>query len=117
MTMTMTRGRILYPRRDMARSASEPQALIRSTDNVLAAYLAFLPDEQVSAGTARLYLGHVHPHRFRHDTAQRLADAPALLGHSRLDTLRIYTQPDQSALERAAAALEQAPGVRFRARR
>lgn len=55
---------------------------------------------------------HVHPHRFRHDTARHLVEAvdlptaAALLGHSRLDTIRIYMQPDESALERAAAALE-----------
>lgn len=55
---------------------------------------------------------HVHPHRFRHDTARRLVEASdlptvaALLGHSRLDTVRIYAQPDDAALERAAAALE-----------
>jgi integrase len=42
---------------------------------------------------------HVHPHRFRHDTARRLGEAvdlptvAALLGHSRLDTVRIYAQP------------------------
>jgi integrase/recombinase XerC len=54
----------------------------------------------------------VHPHRFRHDTARRLVGAvdlptvAALLGHSRLDTVRIYSQPDQAALERAAALLE-----------
>jgi integrase len=54
----------------------------------------------------------VHPHRFRHDAARRLieqVDLPtvaALLGHSRLDTVRLYTQPDQAALERAAAVLE-----------
>ena len=51
-------------------------------------------------------------HRFRHDAARRLVEAvdlptvAALLGHSRLDTVRIYAQPDESALERAAAALE-----------
>jgi len=55
---------------------------------------------------------HVHPHRFRHDTARRLVEAvdlptvAALLGHSRLDTVRIYAQPDEAALERAAAVLE-----------
>jgi integrase/recombinase XerC len=60
----------------------------------------------------RANVAHVHPHRFRHDTVRRLveamdlATAAALLGHSRLDTIRIYTQPDESALERAAAALE-----------
>jgi integrase len=54
----------------------------------------------------------VHPHRFRHDAARRLVEAvdlptvAALLGHSRLDTVRIYSQPDEAALERAAAALE-----------
>ena len=31
----------------------------------------------------------------------------ALLGHGRLDTVRIYTQPDQDALQRAAQLLEQ----------
>ena len=54
----------------------------------------------------------VHPHRFRHDAARRLVEAvdlptvAALLGHSRLDTVRLYSQPDAAALERAAAALE-----------
>jgi site-specific recombinase XerD len=54
----------------------------------------------------------VHPHRFRHDTARRLVEAvdlptvAALLGHSRLDTLRIYAQPDETALKRAVAVLE-----------
>jgi site-specific recombinase XerD len=60
----------------------------------------------------RAGVAHVHPHRFRHDTARRLVEAvdlptaAALLGHSRLDTIRIYAQPDESALERAASALE-----------
>jgi site-specific recombinase XerD len=55
----------------------------------------------------------VHPHRFRHDTARRLVEATDLptvaawLGHERLDTVRLYSQPDEAALERAAAALEQ----------
>jgi integrase/recombinase XerC len=55
---------------------------------------------------------HVHPHRFRYDAARRLVEAvdlptvAALLGHSRLDTVRIYTQPALGALERAAVALE-----------
>jgi integrase/recombinase XerC len=54
----------------------------------------------------------VHPHRFRHDAARRLVEAvdlptvAALLGHSRLETVRVYSQPDQAALERAAAILE-----------
>jgi hypothetical protein len=48
---------------------------------------------------------------FCHDAARRLVEAvdlptvAALLGHSRLDTVRIYSQPDEAALERAAAAL------------
>jgi integrase len=60
----------------------------------------------------RANVSHVHPHRFRHDTARRLVehvDLPtvaALLGHSRLDTVRMYAQPDLQALERAAATLE-----------
>jgi integrase/recombinase XerC len=60
----------------------------------------------------RADVAHVHPHRFRHDTARRLVeqvDLPtvaALLGHSRLDTVRIYSQPDTAALERATALLE-----------
>jgi site-specific recombinase XerD len=61
----------------------------------------------------RAGVDQVHPHRFRHDTARRLVeqvDLPtvaALLGHSRLDTVRIYSQPDQDALQRAADLLEQ----------
>ncbi len=35
------------------------QGLLRFTDNTEAAFLTFLADEQVSAGTARLYLGHL----------------------------------------------------------
>jgi integrase len=60
----------------------------------------------------RADVAHVHPHRFRHDTARRLVEAvdlptvAALLGHSRLDTVQIYAQPDAAALERAVAALE-----------
>jgi integrase len=60
----------------------------------------------------RADVAHVHPHRFRHDAARRLVetiDLPtvaALLGHSRLDTIRIYPQPDEAALERAVATLE-----------
>jgi len=54
----------------------------------------------------------VHPHRFRHDAARRLVqvvDLPtvaALLGHSRLDTVRLYAQPDRAALERAVDLLD-----------
>ncbi len=61
----------------------------------------------------RAGVDQVHPHRFRHDTARRLVeqvDLPtvaALLGHSRLDTVRIYTQPDQHMLQRAADLLDQ----------
>ena len=60
----------------------------------------------------RADVARVHPHRFRHDTARRLVEAvdlptvAALLGHSRLDTVRINSQPDQAALERAAALLD-----------
>src|SRR5438445_797109 len=60
----------------------------------------------------RADVARVHPHRFRHDAARRLVeevDLPtvaALLGHSRLDTVRIYAQPNEAALERAAAILE-----------
>jgi integrase len=67
----------------------------------------WLTDREYLVGVA-----HVHPHRFRHDTARRLVEAvdlptvAALLGHSRLDTIRIYAQPDEAALERAAALLE-----------
>jgi hypothetical protein len=52
-------GRTAYPLQHMRSSAEEPQALLRSTDNVVAAFLAFLAEEQVSARTARLYLGHL----------------------------------------------------------
>jgi site-specific recombinase XerD len=54
----------------------------------------------------------VHPHRFRHDAARRLiaqVDLPpvaALLGYSRLDTVRLYTPPDQAARSSAATVLE-----------
>jgi site-specific recombinase XerD len=60
----------------------------------------------------RAQVAHVHPHRFRHDTGRRLVEAvdlptvAAWLGHERLDTVRIYSQPDEAALERAATALE-----------
>jgi site-specific recombinase XerD len=60
----------------------------------------------------RADVAHVHPHRFRHDTARRLVehvDLPtvaALLGHSRLDTVRLYTQPDHAALQRAVDSLD-----------
>ncbi len=60
----------------------------------------------------RAGVANVHPHRFGHDAARRLittVDLPTvavLLGHSRLDTILIYTQPDVAALERAAVALE-----------
>lgn len=60
----------------------------------------------------RADVSHVHPHRFRHDAARRLVEAvdlptvATLLGHNRLDTVRIYAQPDQAALERAVVALE-----------
>jgi integrase len=54
----------------------------------------------------------VHPHRFRDDTARQLVEAvdlptvAAWLGHERLDAVRVYSQPDEEALERAASALE-----------
>jgi integrase len=57
---------------------------------------------------------HVHPHRFRHHTTRRLVehvDLPtvaALLGDSRLDAVRIYAQPDEATLERAAESLTRA---------
>jgi hypothetical protein len=35
-----------------------------------------------------------------------LPTVAALLGHSRLDTVRVYSQPDEAAPERAAAVLE-----------
>ncbi len=60
----------------------------------------------------RAKVEQVHPHRFRHDTARRLVEATDLptvaawLGHERLDTVRIYSQPDEAALERAALGLE-----------
>jgi integrase len=62
----------------------------------------------------RAEVAHVHPHRFRHDAARRLIEtvdlptAAALLGHSRLDTIRIYAQPDEAALERAVDSLGRA---------
>lgn len=61
----------------------------------------------------RANVPNVHPHRFRHDAARRLVESvdlptvAAWLGHERLDTVRVYSQPDEAALERAAATLEQ----------
>jgi site-specific recombinase XerD len=52
----------------------------------------------------RANVPNVHPHRFRHDTARRLVESvdlptvAAWLGHERLDTVRIYSQPDEAAL-------------------
>ena len=43
----------------MPSSAEAPQALLRSTDKLVATFLTFLAEEQVSARTARLYLGHL----------------------------------------------------------
>jgi hypothetical protein len=60
----------------------------------------------------RANVPNVHPHRFRHDTTRRLVESvdlptvAAWLGHGRLDTVRIYSQPDEAALERAVTALE-----------
>jgi len=61
-----------------------------------------------------VFRGKRGPYTVRHDTARRLVetiDLPivaAWLGHERLDTVRIYSQPDEAeaALERAAVALE-----------
>jgi len=55
----MHNGGLEYPGWRVSRSADESQALIRSTDNAVAAFLTFLADEQVSARTARAYLGHL----------------------------------------------------------
>ncbi len=58
----------------------------------------------------RADVAHVHPHRFRHDAARRLVEAvdlprvAALLGHSRLDTVRIYAQPDEGTPARGDVA-------------
>jgi len=49
-------GRIMYAGGQVPRSDGPSQALSRSTDNPLAAFLTFLAEEQVSARTARLYL-------------------------------------------------------------
>lgn len=60
----------------------------------------------------RANVNHAHPHRFRYDTCRRLVGAVDLttvapwLGHERMDTVRIYSQPDEAALERAGRALE-----------
>jgi integrase/recombinase XerC len=54
-----------------------------------------------------------HLHTLRHTFAKRLVDAgvslekvAALLGHSRLDTTRIYTTPGESDLESAVGTLD-----------
>jgi integrase/recombinase XerD len=65
----------------------------------------------------RANVTNVHPHRFRHDTARRLvervdlATVAAWLGHERLDTVRIYSQPDEASLERHARRARRRPFV------
>jgi Phage integrase family len=67
----------------------------------------------------RAEVAHVHPHRFRHDTARRLveaADLPAVaawLGHERLDTVRIYSRPDDE-LKKAPSVSETIDWARTR---
>ncbi len=76
-----------------------------SSDNPATAFVAFLAERRADVVDG-------HPHRFRHDAARRLVEATDLptvaarLGHERLDTVRIYSQPDEAALERAAVLLE-----------
>src|SRR5215207_3359011 len=57
-------GGIGYPTRNLLllvlSVADSAQALQISTDNPLAAFVAFLAEEQVTARTARAYLGHLH---------------------------------------------------------
>src|SRR5881397_2921353 len=48
-----------YPEQGVPSSTDLSQALVRSTDNTVAAFLTFLAEEQVSVRTARLYLGHL----------------------------------------------------------
>lgn len=55
----------------------------------------------------------VYPHRCRHDAARQMlragidmTTAAKILGHRRLDTLSIYTQPSSEDLQKAVAALE-----------
>jgi integrase/recombinase XerD len=69
---------------------------------------------EVLAGLGqRAGVAAVHPHRFRHDAARRLVaagvDVPtvaALLGHSRPDTGRLYSQPGEDELQQAAVLEE-----------
>lgn len=56
----------------------------------------------------------VHPHRLRHTFAKNLVDAgvglhevAAVMGHSNLNTTRIYTMPGEHDLLRAVSALEE----------
>jgi hypothetical protein len=63
----------------------------------------------------RAQVPNVHRHCFRHATTRPGAWSSRSTcprsrpgwGHERLDTVRIYSQPDQAALDRAAVALEQ----------
>jgi len=55
----------------------------------------------------------VHPHTLRHTLAKNLVDAgvglhevAALLGHSSLNTTRVYVTPGERDLERAVRVLE-----------
>lgn len=70
-------GGISYPARNLLPLvvivADSAQALQVSTDNPLAAFVAFLAEEQVTARTARAYLGHLH--RFADWIGPRRGDA------------------------------------------
>ncbi|HEY1292728.1 MAG TPA: hypothetical protein VGJ60_06495 [Chloroflexota bacterium] len=54
-------------------------------------------------------MAHIDPRRFRYDAARRrITTVAGPLGHESPNTVRIKTQPDIAALERAAVALEKA---------
>src|SRR4051794_10186967 len=99
-------GRKDYPERDVPRSASEPQGLIRSTDNTVAAFLTFLAEEQVSARTAQLYLGHLG--RFAPWLRERYqADLLDATGHDpREYRARLAERQKPASVNAALAALQ-----------
>lgn len=100
-----------------APSAAAALPGVLATDNTNGAdsaivhdFLATRAEDQMAARSARRYAAHLA--RFRHDAAGCLDEAvnlrsvAALLGHCRLDTMRVYSPPDRAALKHAADALE-----------
>src|SRR5438445_797107 len=82
-------GRLAYPEGDLPRSANQSQALVRSTDNVAAAFLTFLADEQLPARTPRSYIGQLG----RCDAASPLGKGGDQEGQGRQSTYSAVEHP------------------------